>query len=126
MKEGDFMTIEELKEQIENVEIDYPLDESYATLINPVIDYMNESQDFSLEYLFEDFIDSETVSYYIKENADDLDRLYYFLGNTDLREGLFIMDAYGNLRNCGTTDLEDLKENILNDIKNMLEEAQEG
>lgn len=123
MKEGDFMTIEELKEQIEEVEIDYPLDEAYGSLINPVIDYMNESQDFSLEYLFEDFTDREIVSYYIKENADDLDRLYYYLGDVDLRDELFITDAYGNLRNIDTTDLEDLKENILRDIKNMLEVA---
>ena len=117
------MTIEELKEQIENVEIDYPLDEAYCSLINPVIDYMNESQDFSLEYLFNDFTDSEYVIYYIKENADDLDRLYYYLGDVDLRDDLFITDAYGNLRSIDTTDLEALKEDILNEIKDMLEVA---
>ena len=117
------MTIEELKEQIENVEIDYPLDESYVALINPVIDYMNDTQDFSLEYLFDDFTDREMVSCYIRENADDLDRLYYYLGDVDLRDELFVTDAYGNLRSIDTTDLEDLKENILRDIKDMIEAA---
>lgn len=115
------MTIEELKEQIENVEIDYPLDEAYGSLINPVIDYMNESQDFSLDYLFEDFTDRETVGYYIRENADDLDRLYYYLGDVDLRDDLFITDAYGNLENCDTTDLEYLKKNILDSINDIIE-----
>ena len=120
------MTLQELYDLVEEVEIDYPLDKTYCSLVNLVIYYMNESQDFSLEYLFEDFVDREIVSYYIKENADDLDRLYYYLGDVDLRDELFITDAYGNLRNIDTTNLEDLKEDILSDIKDMLEETQEG
>ena len=51
------MNLKELKEKIENIEITYDYEETYSNLYNTCIDYMNETQDWSFEDLFDDIID---------------------------------------------------------------------
>ena len=50
-------TLEQLKQEIEKIEVSYDYEDTYNKLYNTCIDYMNDTQDFDLEYLFEDYID---------------------------------------------------------------------
>ena len=50
------MTKEKLIDFIKNYEINYDYEKCYIDMYNACIDYMNDSQDFDLEYVFEDFI----------------------------------------------------------------------
>ena len=113
------MKKEELIVKIENIEITYDYDETYTNLYNTCIDYMNNTQDWSLEYLFEDFIDYETAELYAKQQLEDggLIRLYYFLGDANLNNDLFKINGYGNLTDVYKDDLEWLKDEILNTLK---------
>lgn len=115
--------LRELKEKIESIEISYNYEESYNNLYNTVIDYMNESQDFSLDYLFEDFISYDTAEEMAKNELENngLVRLYYFLGEDNFNNDLFRINGYGNLEDITKEDLEFLKEQILDTINEKLE-----
>lgn len=118
--------LKELKERIENVEINYNYEESYTNLYNTVIDYMNDTQDFDLEYLFEDFIDYETEEEITKNelNNGGLLRLNYYLGDTNLNDEIFKLDGYGNLENITIDDLNNLKDEIIENINDKLTESE--
>ena len=118
------MTLEELKEKVESVEINYDYETAYNSLYNAVIDYMNDSQDFDLESLFNDIVDYDTAEEIAKHELENggLVRLYYFLGDANCNNDLFIIDGYGNLRDLEHSDLECLKEDLLDAINDKLEE----
>lgn len=115
------MTKQELKNKIENIKITYEYDyeEIYTSLYNTVIDYMNDTQDFELEYLFEDFITYDSAEDRAKWELEKggLFRLYYFLGNANLNNSLFKINGYGNLEDISKEDLDYLKEQILESIE---------
>lgn len=119
--------LRELKERIENIKIDYDYEESYTNLYNTVIDYMNDTQDFDLEYLFENFIDYETAEEIAKNELQNggLLRLRYYLGYVNLNDEIFKLDGYGNLENITIDDLNNLKDEILENINNKLAESEE-
>lgn len=118
--------LKELKERIENVKINYNYEESYTNLYNTVIDYMNDTQDFDLEYLFEYFIDYETAEEIAKNelNNGGLLRLNYYLGDTNLNDEIFKLDGYGNLENITIDDLNNLKDEIIENINDKLGESE--
>lgn len=118
--------LKELKERIENVKINYNYEESYKNLYNTVIDYMNDTQDFDLEYLFEDFIDYETAEDIAKNelNNGGLIRLKYYLGDTNLNDEIFKLDGYGNLENITIDDINNLKDEISENINDKLAESE--
>lgn len=118
--------LKELKERIENVKINYNYEESYTNLYNTVIDYMNDTQDFDLEYLFEDFIDYETAEDIAKNelNNGGLIRLKYYLGDTNLNDEIFKLDGYGNLENITIDDISNLKDEISENINDKLAESE--
>lgn len=60
---------EELRKKIEEIEITYDYESTYCDLRNACIDYMNETQDWDLDYVFEDFVDEEILK------EDILDRI---------------------------------------------------
>ena len=121
------MDLKELKDKIEKIEITNNYDECYGELYNACIDYMNETQNFDLDYLFEEFVDYETAEERAKyELENGLERLYYFLGDTKIsNNSLFRINVYGNLENISKEDLEMLKEEILNNIDQKMQEEQE-
>lgn len=121
------MDLKELKDKIEKIEITYNYDKCYGELYNACIDYMNETQNFDLDYLFEEFVDYETAEERAKyELENGLERLYYFLGDTKISNNiLFRINVYGNLENISKEDLEMLKEEILNNIDQKMQEEQE-
>jgi hypothetical protein len=116
-------TLKELKKEIEKIEITYDYDASYTNLLNTTIDYMNDSQDFELESLFEDFIDYEIAEDRAKYELEQggLIRLYYYLNNANLNNNIFKINGYGNLEDININDLKNLKEEILDNINNQLE-----
>lgn len=118
--------LRELKERIENIKIDYDYEESYTNLYNTVINYMNDTQDFDLDYLFEDFIDYETAEEIARNelNNGGLIRLKYYLGDTNLNYEIFKLDGYGSLENIDIDDLNNLKDEILENIDNKLAESE--
>lgn len=118
------MDLKELKDKIEKIEITYDYEETYSNLYNTCIEYMNETQDFDLDYLFEEFINYEEAEERTKYELENygLERLTYFLGDTTFyMQNLFKINAYGNLENITKEDLEMLKEDLINCINDKLE-----
>lgn len=115
--------LKEFKQKIENIDITYDYEEVYNNLYNAYIDYENETNDYSLEYLFDDIINyeiaEERARYELEQGG--LIRLYYFLGDTNLNNNIFMIDGYGNLSDISKEDLEFLKEEILEAINDKLE-----
>lgn len=114
------MNKRELKEKIENIEITYDYEESYNNLYNTCIDYMNETQDFELEYLFEDYIDYDLAEEIAKRELENggLERLRYYMGDTYFHyRDIFKIDAYGNLSNIDIDDLKNLKDEIIENLE---------
>lgn len=117
--------LKELKERVENIEITYDYEETYCNLRNAVIDYMNDTQDWDFETIGEDIIDYELAEEQAKYELEQcgLIRLYYYLGNANLNNRLFKVNGYGNLENIDITDLEYMKEEILDLINDKLSES---
>lgn len=119
--------LEELKERIEGIEITYDYDQTYTDLLNATIDYQNDTQTWDFEHLFEDIIDYETAEEQAKYELENggLIRLYYFLGDANLNNEIFKIDGYGNLTDIEKSDLEYIKEEILDIIDEKMEEESE-
>lgn len=115
--------LRELKEIIENIESSYNYEEYYTELYNATVDYMNDTQDFDFEYLFEDIIDYDLAEDYAKQELENggLLRLYYFLGDANLNSEMFKIDGYGNLTDINKDDLDYIKEELLNEIDRKIE-----
>ena len=120
--------LKELKEKIENIEVGYNYEETYTTLKNAIIDYMNDTQDWDFDYIGEDIIDYELAEMQAKHELEEggLIRLYYFLGNANMNNELFKLNGYGNLEDLDIDDLNNMKEEILNLINDKLEEVTES
>ena len=116
--------IEELKKEIEKIDVSYDYEQTFNNLYNACIDYMNDTQTWDFEYLFEDIFSYDTAEEIAKNEIEQggLIRLYYFLGDANLNHDLFKLDGYGNLEDITKEDLNNLKEEILNKINEILEE----
>ncbi len=119
--------LKELKERIEGIEITYDYDQTYTDLLNATIDYQNDTQDWCFEQCFEDIIDYEIAEQQAKYELENggLVRLYYYLGDANLNNEIFKIDGYGNLTDIEKSDLEYIKEEILNIIDEKMEEENE-
>lgn len=115
------MTLKDLKEKIEEITPDYDFEGTYSDLYNACIDYMNEHQVWDFEYLFQDIIDYDTAEQIAKNELENggLVRLYYFLGDANCNNDIFVIDGYGNLRDVTLGDLECLKSDILGLIEDL-------
>ena len=115
--------LKEFKKRIENIESSYDYDSYYTDLYNTTIDYMNNSQDFDFEYLFDDVITYDVAEDRAKYELEQggLIRLYYFLGDANLNNDIFRINGYGNLTDISKDDLDYIKEEILNTINEKLE-----
>lgn len=114
--------LKELKEKIEAIESSYDYDTYYTELLNATIDYQNETQDWCFEEMFNDIIDYEIAEYRAKQELEQggLIRLYYFLGDANLNNDIFRIDGYGNLTDITKDDLDYIKEQILDEINEKL------
>lgn len=118
--------LKELKEIVENINVTYDYEESYCNLKNAIIDYMNTTQDWDFDYIGEDIIDYELAEEQAKHELEQggLARLYYYLGDANFNNNLFKVDGYGNLQDLEKTDLENMKEEILDLINDKLSESE--
>lgn len=118
--------LKELKEIVENINVTYDYEESYCNLKNAIIDYMNTTQDWDFDYIGEDIIDYELAEEQAKHELEQggLARLYYYLGDANFNNNLFKVDGYGNLQDLEKTDLEYMKEEILDLINDKLSESE--
>lgn len=115
--------LRELRKRIEKIESSYDYEEYYTELYNATVDYMNDTQDFDFEYLFEDIIDYNLAEDYAKQELEQggLIRLYYFLGDANLNNEIFKIDGYGNLTDINKDDLDYIKKELLNEIDRKIE-----
>lgn len=95
------------------------LEEMYSEIYNYCIDYMNNTQDWSIEEHFSDFIDYDAAEEYAKHELENggLVRLYYFLGSANCNNDLFKIDGYGNLEDITQDDIQFLVSNIIDTLE---------
>ena len=95
------------------------LEEMYNEIYNYCIDYMNDANDYSIEYAFNDFIDYDVAEEYAKHELETggLIRLYYFLGSANCNNELFKVDGYGNLEDVTQDDLKYLVSDIIDTLE---------
>lgn len=118
--------LEQLKKEIENIEIDYDLEKTYCNLINATIDYQNETQTWDFESIFEDYIDDEILEYVVKDNLERFGVWAVKNLLDDIKDecGIYKIDVYGYGHDITIEDLEDIKEQIL-DVINDLQSEEE-
>lgn len=121
--------LEQLLETLEDIEITYDYDQTYAELCNAITDYCNETQDWDLDDLLypddDGIISYDEAEEMAKRELDDggLVRLYYFLGTCNFdAENLFYLNAYGNLQSVGKDDLENFKQTLIDAVAEKLDE----
>lgn len=88
---------------------------AYTDLYNAVIDYGNRTGDWQFEYLFEDFVDEETVIMQIEDMLRDrsLSTIYNFISDINLNADFWKYDGYGWLQDIDDSDLEYIRDEIL-------------
>ncbi len=115
------MTARELYDALEQY-VDTATTEDYTDIYNLVIDYENDTQDFDLDEYFSEFLDEDELIERIKYEADSgVERLYYFLGDTNVSlhyADFWKLNAYGNLDAVDDDEIRDL----VNDIREYLEQ----
>ena len=119
--------LEQLKKEIENIEIDYNLEETYCNLINATIDYQNETQTWNFEGIFEDYIDDEILQYAVKDNLEKFGVWAVRNLLDDIKDecGIYKIDAYGYGHDITIEYLKDIKEQILDTINDLESEVEE-
>lgn len=118
--------LEQLKKEIENIEIDYDLEKTYCCLINATIDYQNETQTWDFEGIFEDYIDEELLEYAVKDNLERFGVWAVRNLLADIKEecGIYRIDAYGYGHDITIGDLKDIKGQILDTINDLESEEE--
>ena len=116
--------LKELKEKIKNIEVTYDYEETYSNLYNVVTDYMNDTQDWDFEYLFENYIDEEILKEMIKYKIDQegIWSVNNLLSGIENYDNIYFVDVYGYGRGLTKEDLENLKDEILTEIDRKINE----
>lgn len=114
--------LEQLKKEIEKIEIGYDLEETYCNLINATIDYQNETQNWYFEDIFEDYIDDEILKGQVEYNLKKFGVWAVKNLLDDIKDGcgIYKIDAYGYGHDITIEDLKDIKAQVL-DVINDLE-----
>lgn len=109
--------IDKLNEKKEN--LSYDAERNYTDIWNMCADYDNEHRGVYLtdRITQHDFVGDEELEYIVKEQATDLSRLRYFLGDT-YDANLYRLDGYGNLANVEKDDFESLIDDLICDLEN--------
>lgn len=117
------MKKQELLKILKNYDLSYTngktYEEEYNEIYNYCIDYMNETQDWSIEEHLNDFLTYEMAEEYAKHELETggLVRLYYFLGSSNCNNDLFKIDGYGNLEDITNDDIECLITDIIDTLE---------
>ncbi len=115
--------LKKLLQKINEIEITYDYEETYNNLYNACADFGNDSGCWELDSLFEDYYSYDVVEEIVKHELETggLYRLKYFLAGSELRNEIFRINAYGNLEDIHKDDLDLLKEDIIDKIKELIE-----
>lgn len=116
-----------LKKEIENIELTYDIEHNYTDLLNAVIDFQNETQEWWFDYIFiYEYIDEEVLVDMVKYKIDreGLWSVCNLLHNIDDYTGIYRVDDYGYGHSIDTTDIKYIKDEILNVIDRKLEEIE--
>lgn len=118
--------LKELKKRIEKIEIGYNYEETYCDLINATIDYQNDTQDWTFEDVFNDYIDDEILEQAVEHNLKEYGiwAVKNLLQNINDECGIYKIDAYGYGYDITEEDLEDIKREILEIIEDKESEAE--
>jgi len=113
--------LEELRKQVENIEISYDLESTYCDLINATIDYQNETQDWEFDYIFESYIDDFVLVNLVKDNLERFGiwAVRNLLNDIKNENGIYKIDEYGYGHDVTSSDLEDIKKQILDEIDDL-------
>ena len=116
--------LEQLKKEIEKIEIGYDLEEIYCNLINATIEYQNETQTWDFESIFEDYIDDELLKAQVEYNLKKFGVWAVKNLLDDIKDecGIYKIDAYGYGHDITVEDLKDIKEQILYIINDLQSE----
>ena len=115
--------LKKLLQKIESIEITYDYEETYNNLYDACANFGNDSGCWEFDTLFEDYYSYDVVEEIVKHELETggLYRLKYFLAGSELRNEIFRINAYGNLEDIHKDDLDFLKEEIIDKIKELLE-----
>lgn len=116
----------ELKDIKENFDYDY--EKTYANIYNACVDLDNNYGDIYLcDFIQEqNFISADEVEeFFIRENADSLTRLRYFIGNT-YDDTIYRIDAYGNLANVDSSNFKCLIDDLIEQIDDYINEEKQA
>lgn len=118
--------LEQLKKEVENIEIGYDLEETYCNLINATIDYQNEAQTWEFEGIFEDYIDDEILKGQVEYNLKEFGVWAVKNLLDDIKDecGIYKIDVYGYGHDITIEDLKDIKEQILDVIDDLESEVE--
>lgn len=122
LKEQTIKKLEEIKNNLS-----YDMEENYRNMVNTIIDYDNEAQDNL--YLYDtvqeliEFVDDETLEYYIDYQIKTFgkDRYFYMFNNVTNVCGIYVVDAYGNLRDIEKDDIIYCIDEIIIKLKESME-----
>ena len=119
--------LEQLKKEIEKIEIGYDLEEIYCNLINATIEYQNETQTWDFESIFEDYIDDEILKGQVEYNLKEFGVWAVKNLLDDIKDecGIYRIDAYGYGHDITVEDLKDIKAQILDVIDDLESEVEE-
>lgn len=119
--------LEQLKKEIEKIEIGYDLEKTYCSLINATIDYQNETQNWYFEGIFEDYIDDELLKYQVEYNLKEFGVWAVKNLLDDIKDecGIYKIDAYGYGHDITVEDLKDIKAQVLDVIDDLQSEVGE-
>lgn len=119
--------LEQLKKEVENIEIGYDLEETYCNLINATIEYQNETQTWDFESIFEDYIDDEILKGQVEYNLKEFGVWAVKNLLDDIKDecGIYKIDVYGYGHDITVEDLKDIKAQILDVIDDLESEVEE-
>ena len=114
-------TKEKLKKRIEEIieNNDYIYRETIIPdIINALIDYQNETQDYKLENYTRTFENYDSIEQYVKDQINEmgLERIPYLIGDTRFDYDYYKINAYWNLENIQYGDIENRIGDILDEL----------
>lgn len=116
--------LEQLKQEVEAIEIGCDLESVYSDLINATINYQNETQTWDFEGIFEEYIDDELLKYQVEYNLKEFGvwAVRNLLDDIKNENGVYRIDVYGYGHDLTSDNLQDIKEQILDIINDKLAE----
>lgn len=113
--------LKQLKEEVNNIEITYDLERVYCDLINATIDYQNDMQEWKFEYIFTEYCDDEILEYMVENNLKEYGVWSVRNLLDDIKDecGVYRIDSYGYGHDITSSDLEDIKSEILSVIEEL-------